>query len=58
MEGVDEVLQRFLRLRNDNDIATDQLLNALYLTSFSHQQPSTRERIIETLLRPLDNRPV
>lgn len=58
LDGVDELLQRFLRLRDDNDIATDQLLNALYLTSFSQQQPSAaRQRIIETLLRPLDNRP-
>jgi MoxR-like ATPase len=58
MDQVGEVVQRFLQLRDDGDVATDQLLNALYLTAFSHQQTTaTRLRIIETLLRPLDNRP-
>ena len=58
VEATDEVLQRFLRLRGDGDVATDQLLNALYLSAYSRQQPAaTRDRIIESLLRPLDNRP-
>jgi MoxR-like ATPase len=58
VEEVGDVLQRFLQLRRDADVATDQLLNAIYLSSFSHQQSAAaRERIIETLLRPLDNRP-
>jgi MoxR-like ATPase len=58
LENVSVVVQRFLHLRGSGDVATDQLLNALYLTAFSHQQSTaTRDRIIETLLRPLDNRP-
>jgi MoxR-like ATPase len=58
LDDVEDVLQRFLELRADGDVATDQLLNALYLTTFSyHQNSATRDRIIETLLRPLDNRP-
>ncbi len=58
VEDVNEVLQRFLRLRGDGDVATDQLLNAIYLTAASHSLSTmTRDRIVETLLRPLDNRP-
>jgi MoxR-like ATPase len=58
LDDADAVLQRFLHLRGGGDVATDQLLNALYLTSLSHHQTATtRDRIIETLLRPLDNRP-
>jgi MoxR-like ATPase len=56
-ESASEVIERFLRLRDSGDMATDQLLNALYLTSFSGQlSPAGRDRIIESLLRPLDAR--
>jgi MoxR-like ATPase len=58
VDDIDDVLQRFLQLRQDADVATDQLLNAIYLSAFSQRQPpASRERIVETLLRPLDNRP-
>ncbi|MEU8080306.1 MoxR family ATPase [Catellatospora citrea] len=58
MADADAVIQRFLRLRDEGDVATDQLLNALYLTAFGQQQSeATRDRVVEALLRPLDNRP-
>jgi hypothetical protein len=52
-----DVIDRFLQLRERGDVATDQLLNALYLTAFGHEQhPDTRARVLEALLRPLDAR--
>jgi MoxR-like ATPase len=57
LEERDDVIDRFLQLRERGNVATDQLLNALYLTAFGHQQrPAARERVIEALLRPLDAR--
>jgi MoxR-like ATPase len=49
------IIERFLRRREDGDIATDQLLNAIYLaTSGSRAPEQTRERLEQVLLRPLD----
>lgn len=58
LEGSQAVLERFLAARESGAVATDQLLNALFLSAFGDQQSDeTRERVLETLLRPLDGRP-
>lgn len=50
-----EVIQRFLRGRDHGDLATDQLLNAIYLaTSGSRPPAETREHLLQRLLRPLN----
>lgn len=50
------IIERFLRRREEGDIATDQLLNAIYLaTSGSRAPEQTRERLEQVLLRPLDS---
>ncbi|WP_326687991.1 MULTISPECIES: MoxR family ATPase [unclassified Streptomyces] len=50
-----ELVQRFLRREPGQVIATDQLLNALFLTQrASGVERVTRERLAEMLLRPLD----
>ncbi|MEU5838445.1 MoxR family ATPase [Streptomyces diacarni] len=50
-----ELVQRFLRREPGQVIATDQLLNALFLTQrASGVERVTRDRLAEMLLRPLD----
>jgi MoxR-like ATPase len=50
------IIDRFLRRREDGDIATDQLLNAIYFATSGSQAPEqTRERLEQVLLRPLDS---
>lgn len=50
------LIERFLERRADGDIATDQLLNAIYLsTSGSRAPDETLERLESVLLRPLDS---
>ncbi|MBO8186859.1 AAA family ATPase [Streptomyces spirodelae] len=50
-----ELVQRFLRRQPGQVIATDQLLNALFLTQrASGVERVTRDRLAEMLLRPLD----
>ncbi|MBO8199098.1 AAA family ATPase [Streptomyces smyrnaeus] len=50
-----ELVQRFLRRQPGQVIATDQLLNALFLTQrTSGVERVTRDRLAEMLLRPLD----
>lgn len=51
-----QLIEEFLRRREKGDIATDQLLNAIYLAlSGSRPQGESRGRLTEKLLRPLDN---
>jgi MoxR-like ATPase len=51
-----QLIEDFLRRREKGDIATDQLLNAIYLAlSGSRPQGETRARLTEKLLRPLDS---
>ena len=53
-EGAD-LVERFLRREPGQVIATDQLLNALFLTQrTSGVERVTRDRLAEMLLRPLD----
>jgi MoxR-like ATPase len=55
-ERSNQLIDDFLRRREKGDIATDQLLNAIYLAlSGSRPQGETRERLIEKLLRTLDS---
>ena len=50
------IIERFLERRADGDIATDQLLNAVYFaTSGTHAPGSARELVEAELLRPLDS---
>lgn len=51
-----QLIEDFLRRRQKGDIATDQLLNAIYLVlSGSRPQRETRDRLTEKLLRTLDS---
>ena len=55
-ERSNQLIEDFLRRRQKGDIATDQLLNAIYLAlSGSRPQRETRERLTEKLLRTLDS---
>ncbi|AHH96335.1 MoxR family ATPase [Kutzneria viridogrisea] len=50
-----EVIDRFLDDRRTGDLANDQLLNAIYLaTSGGRPQEETRGRLLDALLRPLN----
>lgn len=51
-----QLIEQFLETRDYGDLATDQLLNAIYLvTSGSRPLAETRERMVENLLRPISN---
>ncbi|WP_431981955.1 AAA family ATPase [Streptomyces qinglanensis] len=55
LEDGAELVQRFLRRQPGQVIATDQLLNALFLTQHaSGVERVSRDRLAEMLLRPLD----
>lgn len=48
------LIDAFLSLADHSDVATDQLLNAIYLaTSGTQSPPELRQRLSEVLLRPL-----
>lgn len=50
-----ELIQRFLQREPGEVVATDQLLNALYVTQrAAAAEQVTRNRLAEMLLRPLD----
>jgi MoxR-like ATPase len=50
------IIERFLARRADGDIATDQLLNAVYFaTSGARSAGAGTDRVEEELLRPLDS---
>jgi len=50
-----DLLERFLTKRTEGDLAADQLLNAVYLTSYAARQPGDdRTRLTNLLLRHLD----
>ncbi|MFF9430068.1 AAA family ATPase [Streptomyces sp. NPDC014746] len=54
-DGEQGLVQRFLNREPGEVIATDQLLNALYLTQHaSRAERVTRERIADMLMQPLD----
>ena len=49
-----QMISDFIERQERGDLATDQLLNALYLvTSGNRPPPATRDRLVEALLRPL-----
>ena len=51
-----QLIEEFLRRRGKHSIATDQLLNAIYLaTSGSRLQGESREKLTDKLLRSLDS---
>jgi MoxR-like ATPase len=55
-ERCNQLIEDFLRRREKGDIATDQLLNAIYLAmSGSRPSPETRDRLTEKLLRTLES---
>jgi MoxR-like ATPase len=50
-----DLLEEFVSRRNDGDLAADQLLNAVYLTSYAAREPGAdRTRLAQLLLRHLD----
>jgi MoxR-like ATPase len=51
-----QLVERFVESRDRGDLATDQLLNAIYLTAAGRPGPRSRERLIERLFRPLNER--
>jgi MoxR-like ATPase len=52
----ERLIEQFVETREYGDLATDQLLNAIYLvTSGARPAPTTRERMVAQLLRPLDH---
>jgi MoxR-like ATPase len=51
----EQLIEQFMESRDYGDLATDQLLNAIYLvTSGSRPAGTSRERMIARLFRPLD----
>ncbi|UWZ40537.1 MoxR family ATPase [Dactylosporangium roseum] len=49
-----EVIARFRALRRESELATDQLLNAIYLTtSVDTADPATMSRLVDGVLTPL-----
>ncbi len=50
----EELIEIFDRRRNDGDLATDQLLNAIYLTC-NHAWPGDKDRLIKVVLQHLDS---
>jgi MoxR-like ATPase len=52
----ERLIEQFVESRDYGDLATDQLLNAIYLvTSGSGLGPTTRERMVGQLFSPLDH---
>jgi len=51
----ERLIEQFVERRDHGDLATDQLLNAIYLvTSGARLNPTTRERMVTQLFEPLD----
>ncbi|MDL4813617.1 AAA family ATPase [Actinomadura opuntiae] len=56
--GAEDVVQRFLERGEHGDVAVDQLLNAIYLTSHGVRETQQRARLVDLLLRDArDGRP-
>ncbi len=56
VERCTETIEEFLLRREQGNLATDQLLNAIYLaTSGSRPLGEPRERLLNRLMRPLDS---
>lgn len=55
-DGAAELITDFVQRREHADIATDQLLNAIYLvTSQASPAPAAREQLLSAILRELDS---
>lgn len=53
-----DLLDQFVARRQEGDLAADQLLNAIYLTSFAAREPgANRTRLAQLLMRHLDRLP-
>jgi hypothetical protein len=50
----DDLIEAFMRRRTDGELATDQLLNAIYLR-LHHAWPGDRERLVESILQYLNS---
>jgi MoxR-like ATPase len=58
LDGAQDVVQRFLERGEHGDVAVDQLLNAVYLTSLGIRETQQRARLVDLLLRgDMDGRP-
>lgn len=56
LEEGEQLIEQFVESRDFGDLATDQLLNAIYLvTSGAGLGPTTRERMVAQLFSPLDH---
>jgi MoxR-like ATPase len=51
-----DLVERFVESRDRGDLATDQLLNAIYLTAAGRPGPRSRDQLVERLFRPLNDR--
>lgn len=52
----ERLIEQFIESREYGDLATDQLLNAIYLVTSGARPPAmTRERMVTQLFRPLDH---
>jgi MoxR-like ATPase len=52
----EQLIKQFIESRDNGDLATDQLLNAIYLvTTGTRLAPATRERMVTQLFTPLDH---
>ena len=51
-----DLLDQFLARRAEGDLAADQLLNAIYLTSFAAREPGANRQRLAELLMPYLNR--
>lgn len=52
--GTGDIVREFLTRRERTDVATDQLLNAIYLVKSGLPPEATRERLTTALMRSLD----
>lgn len=55
-DKLDDLIKKFLEKRNAGTLATDQLLNAIYMAIKGQGDETAKAELIEQLLRPLDER--
>ncbi len=51
---IEDLIRRFVERRDRGDLATDQLLNAIYL-NFNHVWPGNKDRLVDTIFQYLNN---
>ncbi|MFM6783826.1 MAG: hypothetical protein ACKPKU_22355, partial [Dolichospermum sp.] len=51
----DNLIDKFLKKRDNGELATDQLLNAIYLVTRENSPTDTKDDLIEKILKYLDS---